>query len=215
MKNIKKPYKKLSLSDQIKLVQDYGDNGDPKNIINHYDRLIEYVIKKTLLKYLFDYDKEFLMNIKCNVYSALFKNGKILIWDPYYYKKRSIKKKSRTLGSWIGMITKHKTIDYLKSVDIYIKAPPRTVNYYCDDNYYEVVSLDNPEDQFKAKLILLKIFEYIKNMKPGKKKEIMELSVINGENVEVIAKKMNLPKKSISEIKSREIKKLKESIEDC
>ncbi|ETR69218.1 MAG: RNA polymerase sigma factor, sigma-70 family [Candidatus Magnetoglobus multicellularis str. Araruama] len=207
--------KKLSLSEQIKLVQDFRENGNKTNIVINYDKLIRYVIRKTLTKYN-KYDSDIFDYLVCDTYCELF-SKKLSAWDPYKYKSRQIK----SLGGWIGLIATQITIDYLRKVDAYIQAPPKiTISEdYKDNNYvenyvenYVASSFFIPEDQFDARYNLSKTLEYIKNMKPGKNKVIMELSVINGFSVNKIAKIINIPKKRISEIQTKGIKKLKEEI---
>jgi DNA-directed RNA polymerase specialized sigma24 family protein len=223
MNKNKQAYKRPSKEAQLEM-QRKALNSDKRiaeegwtMIVNQYDKLITFVIKKILMNSQHSTDFETLEYIRSSVYFDLCDKS-LAAWNP---DKNLNGNKTRQLGSWIGLIATHKTIDFLRGTDIFIKEPdkkiPTEITVSTEDSEDEVSILDlfgiaydvDVADKLHARNQLLRLTLQIRNVPSEVQRKILHYTLNEHMEIDEIARIMNIDKAKAIQLKMAALKKLK------
>ena len=129
-------------------------------------------------------------------------------------------KKTRHLGSWIGLIATRKTIDYLRSADIFERKPdskvPTDMKISTEDSEDEVSALDyfgivydvDTSEKNHARILFLRLTMLVKNIPLEEQRNILYYT-FKQMDIGEIAQKLNIDKDEAIQAKSKALKKLR------
>jgi len=217
-----KGYRKLSKEEQL-LLKKMALSPDKRiaeegkrRLVDQYDKLITYVIKKRLIKSHYTIDFELVELLRLSTYIRLFDKS-LKAWDP---DKDLNGKKTRELGSWIGMIATRTTIDYLRKTDVYEKQPDKklsiNVTVSTDDSEDEISVLDyfgitysvEMEEKYDAWIKINRLKQLIRRIPSEIQRKIL-YETLNDKDIDEIATDLNMDKKTAIQTKANAFRRLK------